>query len=659
MLLYLPYLSSVFWYGFACFVFVCYGLPFLHWLMRTNGVLVSNDAIKAGRKTVRWKQIGRIRKGRLLSAGISLRSRSGRWLMGFPAYPIVLREILPIIIERSKNLTVPERVRRAMDVERITHIPRWVAAVYLVYAAGLGVVPVLARYSDFITFLVVITLISSLAFFIRFACPPDQNDSQHFAGAILNSLALPGWIVVTVIFADIPLSSLDTLIALIVTLFLAASALIAFRLELTAPVKIIVLVFILTVPGLVYKLGSKYVLQREDVTWLFPDGNFLPDMSWSDDGLFAVAGSISLEWEVGDRLVDFSAMQSVALPVHQGFGIVIGLSPTCVIRRISRDEQKSLYLYNISSKREICLSQRNKLYVSPWRNSCIRPDGKMVCWLEVNDDEPNPHLMVYHLGTNRKREIEIEWPGNGGIDWETSGWADLKTIVVMGFSPSRKEDDPPNQPRRLHFLDIDFEEGKTRHTKSHGRFLEWAVAPNLQYAFASGPEGKQTSEVYYMDIRSGRQCTLPEGDMPRWQRDSQYAYRERKFGDEGNWLCRFDPSAGLETRVVRIPDGSELVSLSRYGKFGIIQYPGRRLRTLWLLRCETGETRPMDVSIINSLLSGIISDWRWYPWLSSWVGQDRGVLRTGIDQIILTPSEPEEVHLRMNLWKIPEEWRDD
>ncbi len=589
MLLYLPYLSSVFWYGLAFFAAFVYGLPSLTDLfVHINGVLVSNEAITAGRKTVRWEQIAEIRKGRLPLTGVSLHNRSGRRLMGLPSYPIVLREILPIICERGKDIKISERVRRAMNVGKVIHIPRWVAAVYLGYAAGLVVVPVLARYSDFITFMIVVSLISTLAFFIRFACPPDQNDSQHFAGAILNSLALLGWIVVTVIFADIPLSSLDTLVGLVVALFLAASALIAFRLELTVPVKIIVLVFILAVPGIVYKLSSKYVLQRSDVTWLFPDGNFLPDMSWSDDGFFAVTGSVPLEVEVHNRLVDFSAMQSVALPVHQGNVTVIGLSPTCVVRRILRDEQKWLYLYNISSKREVCLSEGKELRVLPWRNRCIRSDGKKVCWLEVNDDEPNPHLMVYGLDTDLKREIEIEWPANGEIDWQASGWADLKTIVVMGLSPSRKKDDPPNQHQRLHFLDVDFEEGKTRHTKSHDRFLEWAFAPNLQYAFASGPEGKQTSEVYYLDIRSGRRCTLPEGDMPRWRHDSRYAYRERKFGDEGNWLCRFDPSTGLETRVVRIPDGSELVSLSRYGKFGIIQYPGRRLRTLWLLRCETG-----------------------------------------------------------------------
>ncbi len=68
------------------------------------------------------------------------------------------------------------------------------------------------------------------------------------------------------IFADIHLSSLDTLIALVVTLFLVASVLIAFRLELTLSVKVAVFVFILVVPSVVYKLGSKNILQRADVT---------------------------------------------------------------------------------------------------------------------------------------------------------------------------------------------------------------------------------------------------------------------------------------------------------------------------------------------------------------------------------------------------------
>ncbi|KKL18920.1 hypothetical protein LCGC14_2470710, partial [marine sediment metagenome] len=66
------------------------------------------------------------------------------------------------------------------------------------------------------------------------------------------------------IFADIHLSSLDTLIALVVTLFLVASVLIAFRLELTLSVKVAVFVFIPVVPSVVYinKLGSKHMLQR-------------------------------------------------------------------------------------------------------------------------------------------------------------------------------------------------------------------------------------------------------------------------------------------------------------------------------------------------------------------------------------------------------------
>ena len=76
--------------------------------MRTNtkGVLVSNEAITVGRKTVRWEQIAEIRKGRLPIAGVSLHNRSERGLMGFPAHPIVLREILPIICKRGKDLTV-------------------------------------------------------------------------------------------------------------------------------------------------------------------------------------------------------------------------------------------------------------------------------------------------------------------------------------------------------------------------------------------------------------------------------------------------------------------------------------------------------------------------------------------------------------------------
>ncbi len=85
------------------------------------------------------------------------------------------------------------------------------------------------------------------------------------------------------IFADIHLSSLDTLIALVVTLFLVASVLIAFRLDLTLSVKGAVFIFIPVVPSVVYinKLGSKHMLQRADVTWLFPEGPIIPDMPWS------------------------------------------------------------------------------------------------------------------------------------------------------------------------------------------------------------------------------------------------------------------------------------------------------------------------------------------------------------------------------------------
>ena len=187
------------------------------------------------------------------------------------------------------------------------------------------------------------------------------------------------------------------------------------------------------------------------------------------------------------------------------------------------------------------------------------------------------------------------------------------------------------------------------HNVSPQRFLRWRVSPDFEHAFAAEPETADRSVTYYLDL--GANSCVPVGgqSLPVWEFDGRYAFRTVDFGEPGVWLCRFDTEGAEETKLLKIPRGGHLASLSARGRFALVRLGRFRMSSLSLVDVATGNRRRLDTSALSSLFGTIFDVWHArFPWVSVWSPDERRFLMHSL-------AIPDG-SLRTHMWSVPDDW---
>lgn len=549
----------------------------------SKGITITVEAISTGRRSARWERITKIHKGRLRASPVTLTiARRNRRRLALRAYPVVFREVLPLIVERCPGVRVSARVRRAMDdPEEATSMPRWTALLLLGSVLCVAMIPFVARYAEMWWFLTMPVVLATLSLPLLLASGPPHTGQQHFVVEVGGSLAVMGWMLTVHLLHDVPMYALDSVAALWGVLFLAAAAVAGLRAKLGFFRKAVVLCCAVIVPLGIYDRGSARAVAKQDITRLLGKGpSFLP-FFWSRDGNLTV--DVSADGSAGEqqRVVNLANLKSIPLPVHEGFQMVWGLDDSCVVRLVSGKGKRALYVYRFADQREVLQATADRIVLA--MGQCISPNGRWVCWLELTHGQPGKgSLKIYDLKTDDVASVEIAWPQDKDIEWTSCGWIDDAKLGVLGYVPGLEV--ARGDPQQLHVLTIRRDGRTVEHNVSPQRFLRWRVSPDFEHAFAAEPETADRSVTYYLDL--GANSCVPVGgqSLPVWEFDGRYAFRTVDFGEPGVWLCRFDTEGAEETKLLKIPRGGHLASLSaravRIGQArplqNVISFAGRR-----------------------------------------------------------------------------------
>ena len=645
---YLPHLtgvSSIVVGIFAVFV-ILMGLwqLVLHRIMVAKSVTLSEEGIRAGRRFARWDEITGVRMCPFLRRPVALtlgkrqRSVLARLFQApgihLPLAPVVFREVLPEISRRFPHMPASENLRRAMaDPEATTSDPRWFGVAFFTLLAGLVMTPYLVRHWHIMWSFVPLFLLYPGAMLIFVTLPAPHTAQQRFVRTALG----PGPMVVALaatqaIVLGVPGYVLDTVVAGFAIVILIASIVLVTRAKLTVLRKAVILTIAVLVPALIYAHGVKTSWSKEDITHLVnPPG--VPDLFWSEDGALAIE-----DWVDGNqqRVIDLSTLKATPLPVHAGWQMVRSLDRSCVVRIVRVKKDSALYVYSLRDGRELRMPTAERFRCGNIR--CVSPNGRMLCWLDLHDDGGKPSLRSYDLARGPPGTIEVTWPASAGkIEWRGPNWLDDDTVVVWGHDTD------------LHLLHVRPEEGTTNHISRKAPCAKWSVSPDFRHAFAY--DSSDSRGVLYFDLRADRSAELAAGGVPIWQTDNRYAFRAVRRGEQGTWICRFDPLTMIEAPLFKLPTDSELVAVSPKGRLALIQTSRIRLANLAVVELATGKTRWMDVP-----LAFLMSD----------SDREPRVIRGGTS--IWSPDERRVVlmHLRLSpvglgtfLYTLPDAWLED
>lgn len=628
------------------------------WAPRT--ATLTEGGIAVGKRFMKWEELTEVRKGLFRCTPFALVRAARPRRLVLLTHPVVLRELLPAILRRRPEVTVSKHARRALaNPESATWAPRWVGLLLLAAAAAAAAVPVLVRYGHLWTLIPTACAVLPFWLVACFASPPGATGELRF---VQDALFPGGFIVLSFTMSlgvyDVPFFAIDASVAPVAVLHLAAGLVVLGRAKLRRLLKALIVACAIGLPLLIHQLGPRDALARTDITELFGGERVLPPLFWSEDG--ALAASSLPDGSRGWRqtVADLARHRSVPLPGHDSSLWMMWLDRSCACRAVREQDQWGLYLFRFDDGRDVRLSTVKYPTIPRLRH--MSPDGRRLCWLAPSEEDQPPLIKTYDLKADRVEELEIKWPAGEHIAWGECGWADRETLVIQGHSPGPGAQPEPGQAeaaqaerdraQALHVLWVSYEDRTVQHAVSPRRFSGWRISADGRYAFATGPEGDVPAGVHFLDLRTGRMVNIGGEKFPAWAPDGRVAVRVSGSHGREQWLCRFDAGKAIETPVLKIPEGEELVAASPRGRFAILRDRDRyRLRPLSLVNVATGQRLPLPTAVVSGLLLWL--GWQGVPRLCPW----ESTFSLDGGKFVLLSFTP-RTRFGLQLYSIPEEW---
>lgn len=623
---------------------------------RRRTIRLTEKGISYGRRSLQWEDIKSVRKWFLRFTPVVLESESW-WYppLRLPPHPLVYRQVLPELLRRRPDLDVSSRVRRAIESpEGAIGIPRWAALLMLASAVTIGLIPLFLRFHSHNVWLSAYAAYTFLSMGTQFATLSAHSKAELFARETASlHMGLVGLSPGVLLVADVPMHSVDALMAMVCVLLLASAAIVGLRLSLGMLQKLLILVLMACIPAGIHAYGASRALTRTNITHVVGTEMRGPDRIWAKHDNLAVGWLADGEEGQRHLVVSFSPLKATPLPLHQGSQITAGLNSRAVVRRITSDGNSSLYLYRFAEGNEVRLSSGGR--VVPMTGQCISPDGRTVCWLEWDANDALPLVRTADLDRAEARTLSVNWPEDPNVRWQGCRWAGSQTLIVQGL----QGDDPNDRAgyQALHLLRVALRDGQSEHVTTSRRFRQWRLSPDAILAFAEGFEGRDQDAVHLVELRTERTKRLGRGLLPVWQADGQCAFWLTDPDGKGTALCRIDPRRGTQQVLLRMPAGMGLAWLSPRGRFALLERTDRATGSVWLVNVATAERRRVRMSLLSAIffdvcLPGDVG-WKWFPALSIWSRDERFFILQMLD---LPTSTETASQFRTYLYHVPQSW---
>jgi hypothetical protein len=403
----------------------------------------------------------------------------------------------------------------------------------------------------------------------------------------------------------------------------------------------------------VYAHGTATSLPRKQISSLLVKSKLpICPLFWSEDGKFAAPWIVFAEPGEQHRVLDTISLRAAPLPFHKGTQGIWYLDSSRVVRWISTNEKRSLYLYRFADNSEILIPTEGIPCTS--NGQVVSPNKRFLCWLEQMDNKESELPKVYDMDEGRVDTLKIALPKVEDVRWSDFSWADDKTIAIRGHPARKKFNVIIRGP--LHILLVDIKDRSVEHRISSHESDLWCVSPDSRHAFGVNKDDKEAG-AYYVNLESDESVLLGGKKLPVWQEDSRYAYRTKKFAGEGTWLCRFDPTTAKEERVFPVSEDMEMVGLSSRGRFAFLRLKGNRFWPFFLVDVVSGKQRRLDISWGFAICITTTITESWFPRISYFSPDERRfVLSHNVAGDWTKLTGLLDFQHKTYLYEIPEEW---